>query len=403
MNVEPLIDELLLLRYTGLKVYDASVNKEIEVRCELLFATADLRGLPDLICNRQSPCYSGACHRCCIVGQKRQVTRLRVKPKPKRKAAPVPSKRPVDEIELRADDAMRAEADERDAEDEPDQEMHEHDNNGNSDDDDGDGDECGDDQRNKKQRVAAASTSLTNSSPYSSSSSSSSASSSASSASSSSSVPDGMEQYEAGIDATFYARNVCYLDKDSRFREWYAQHLGVDNVEKVQLVDDGPFISIHDPRVPQPTEKTREMVEKMMDDVEDARVLGDKFYKNAVEETGYFARHVFARLPYFNPVLHYINDFMHKMYNTVKIIFQYIVHAHFDTARHKAFIGEHRRFSESSADQFGAYANDDDAGWNDTNAWIKQHVRVHTYTHARMCIHIHRSRECVCVCVCMCV
>jgi hypothetical protein len=184
-----------------------------------------------------------------------------------------------------------------------------------------------------------------------------------------------MEQYEAGTDATYYARNVCYLRADSNFREWYVQHLGVDNVERVQLVDGGPLISIHDPRVPQPTIKTRASVEEMMESVEDARLLGDKAYHDRVEQTGYYGRHVFARLPYFNPVIHYINDSMHKMYNTVKIIFQYIAHQHFDKTRHRAFFNEHRRFSDSCVDQHHQYTDDDEADWIDTNTWAIDNKR----------------------------
>jgi hypothetical protein len=84
---EPLIDELLLLRYEGLVVEDASdptdKNKKSHVRCELLLATGDIRGVTKLICNCQSPATRGACHRCGIVARHRIGIKIRKSKKKK--------------------------------------------------------------------------------------------------------------------------------------------------------------------------------------------------------------------------------------------------------------------------------------------------------------------------------
>jgi hypothetical protein len=436
---EPLIDELLLLRYAGLKTYDASVKKVVHVRCELLFATGDLRGMPDLICNMQSPCYNGACHRCAIHGQKRQVTKLRVIPEKKNTSNPNPAKKSKSssnrsEEDIDADTAatLAAIANKRksveiddDNDDDDDDEgvgiSHEDDNNADTSDDDADLRINRPSKRMNRairiQPIISKSTSSSTSSstwpyeqmacpnPHTSSrpctqcglgqpdgatpasilaSSSTSSTSSSTSSVPSAPVPPGMERYVGASDATYYSHNVRYLPANSKFREWFVQHLGIDAVDKY-ILEDGTVVGIHDPRVPPVPVKTRESVEALMNEVEDARLVGPVHYKEAVERTGYIRRHVFARLPYFNPVLHYLNDFMHKIYNTVKIIFQYIAHSHFDTKRCAAFAKEKRRFTnnldpfnddtkryEQCVDKHGRSS----VKWIDTNAWMKANVSV---------------------------
>ena len=70
--LQPLVQELTKLRYTGIRVYDRSVNAFVNVRCSLILITADYRAVPDFMCNCQSPAYCGACHRCFIEGKKRK-------------------------------------------------------------------------------------------------------------------------------------------------------------------------------------------------------------------------------------------------------------------------------------------------------------------------------------------
>jgi hypothetical protein len=98
------------------------------------------------------------------------------------------------------------------------------------------------------------------------------------------------------------------------------------------------------------TGKTGPDVLKAMEAVRKAKSESKKAYKQAKSTHGYYNMHALSRLFGFDPALHYLNDFMHKIYNIVKLIFQYIGHEHFKEGRKKAFMKEDRRFSDNSLD-----------------------------------------------------
>jgi hypothetical protein len=142
-------------------------------------------------------------------------------------------------------------------------------------------------------------------------------------------------------------------------------------------------VGIDDARVPPPTMKTRASVEAMMDEVEEARLFSEWYVNDAVSRTGYHARHVLHRLPYFDPVLDYLNDFMHKIYNITKYIFEYICHYHFNTARRVAFMKENRRFTMNDINHAFEDCvnkkNECTVKWVQTNAWMKKHVTATSF------------------------
>jgi hypothetical protein len=54
----------------GLICFDAALERNIVSKVYLLFATADLRGVPHLNSQMQAPCYNGACDQCRAKGVK---------------------------------------------------------------------------------------------------------------------------------------------------------------------------------------------------------------------------------------------------------------------------------------------------------------------------------------------
>jgi len=60
----PLVRELQFLQKTGIRVFDAYENKRVTVKALLVGVVNDLRGLPKVALNKQTPALNGACHRC---------------------------------------------------------------------------------------------------------------------------------------------------------------------------------------------------------------------------------------------------------------------------------------------------------------------------------------------------
>jgi hypothetical protein len=493
VNVEPLMAELMKLRYEGVRLYDVSKKKWILVKCRLLLATADYRAVPDFCCNCQSPAYIGACIKCHIEGRKRKLNidqilknakdlakanvlpigteceglwegewlpiiirqyterknvfhydvewvsteekkvltllekqhvRLPPPPKPKKTSKSSSSNQANDDEE---------EEEERVVEEEEEESLKvgdvaqlkyrkkwidvsieniKVDENGNksydviwSDDGSRNGDHRYFDFRllasksknnNKEKNNKRKSKFKSNKRAYKKAKNKDDVGNAEFGEASDADENEEEEEEndinidveleninvvtksKGGVDATFYAHNVTYLDKTNVLRKWYEAYMG-DRIEKVKIKDtskcdkDGEnymIVNISHPRVPPPAVKTEETQEKVYENLRSATSAAE--HKRAVKQGGYHQEHVFYDYKCLKIVLHVINDLMHEIYNLIKYIFGYMIQYHFKDFRKRSFMKENRFFT--MADTKGK-PPDDNTEWIDTNEYYKINAR----------------------------
>ena len=186
---------------------------------------------------------------------------------------------------------------------------------------------------------------------------------------------------KGGSDATFYGRNVCFLNKDNNYRKWYRLHLG-SGVEKVRITNENnesEIVGIDDPRVPPPAPKTPESLAALyekVDNIINDNTLSQKIKHSKLVKLGQKQRDVFnKKYKCLDATKQVVNDFMHAEANLIKYIFKYICHYHFNENRKKAFMQENRRFTMNDVEE------KDVTHWTYTNEYMKKNVITQTNNH----------------------